>query len=137
MKGIRRWLPVLGLTTALSGCGGSDGVPYPSDQALLERFTAQRSAFQQLVEDPEDPELMASLGITRTRALPGSGRELLVWYHDLPGPGGCAKGFAYLGEAPRAPVGAIEDRWEACPPEEAELYRRIEGNWYIFLRASN
>lgn len=121
----------------LAACGSSEEVPYPSDAVLVERFTADRGRFEELVANPENPELKAALEITQTRSLPDSGLELLVWYHDLPGPGGCAKGYVYLPEPPRSEVDVIEDRWARCPPEEAELYRRIEGSWYIFLRASN
>ena len=112
-------------------------MPYPSDPELVERFTANRGVFDQLAEDPTNQELMTALGITQSRTLGSSGLELLVWYHDLPGPGGCAKGFVNLPEPPRSQVEAIEDRWEQCPPEEAELFRPLDGNWYIFLRATN
>ena len=130
-------LTALGLGAMLVACGGSEDVPYPSDAALLERFQTHREAFDEFAANPENQEGMAALGITQSRVLPNSGVELLAWYHDLPGPGGCAKGYVYLPKPPRSEVAAIEDRWGKCPPEEAELFRPIEGNWYLFLRASN
>lgn len=134
---LSNWATVGVLVAVLTGCGGSDGVPYPSDQELVGRFSANPGAFRELAENPNNQELMTALGITQSRTLPDSGLELLVWYHDLPGPGGCAKGFVLLREPPRSLVDAIEARWEECPPEEAELFRPLEGDWYIFLRAAN
>jgi hypothetical protein len=103
----------------------------------MERFSRNREAFSQLVSDPDNPELQATLGVTGVRILPDSSFHFPVWYHDLPGPGGCTKGFVYLREPPRTEVALIGERWGRCPPEEAELFRKLEGNWYIFLTASN
>ncbi len=132
---------LVSLLLAPAGCGGGTDEPtYPTDDVLLERLTEHPEAFEALAEDPNDLELQDSLGIGRIRVMgPGADAEvrLEVWYHDLPGPGGCSKGYAYRTEPPRETVDSIGSRWADCPPEEAELLRHLEGNWYAYLTAVN
>lgn len=120
-----------------AGCTDPNQGRYPTDSSLMDRFSQYREAFREVAAHPDSQELQTVLGITQARVLPDSSLHFLVWYHDLPGPGGCAKGFAYLREPPRTEVDSIGVRWGRCPPEEAELFRRLEGNWYLFLTASN
>jgi hypothetical protein len=56
------------------------------------------------------------------------------WFHDFFGPGGVMKGLAYL-EQPPAPgllVESIDNSTAPITPDEKELFRGIEGRWYLF-----
>ncbi|MFC1791949.1 hypothetical protein ACFL0I_05770 [Gemmatimonadota bacterium] len=130
-------IPILISLLALAGCTNAPRLPYPTDAELMDRFASQRETFERLAADPQDSMAMVALEITGSRVMPDSEVRFQVWYRDLFGPGGCTKGYAYLKEAPRTVVDSIGTRWETCPPEDAELYRKLEGEWYIFYTAVN
>ncbi len=133
-------IPCFVTLLALAGCGGSTRVPYPTDASLVDGFAAGRETFELLAADPDNPELLARLGIRGARVLspaPDASLWFEVWFHDLVGPGGCSKGYAYQTRAPASVVDSIGAEWGSCPPEQVTLFRRLEGSWYLYYSASN
>ena len=111
--------------------------PCPSDLALIERFRAQPALFEQLAREPGNAELRQRLGVAETRVLEDGLVLLLAWQLDFAGPGGAVKGYA---RSPRPPEGLVESIDAAASPGEAgtrQLYRRIEGQWYVYYASSD
>ncbi len=80
-------------------------------------------------------------GNGRCRVLVRSSEPKLVWYevwsHDLFGPGGRVKGYAYRNEKLSCVKGIDEAITGPCEPEQKELYRSIQGKWYLCYVSSN
>ena len=130
------------LVSGIGGCGSSPEAPYPSDQSLINTFQANQAAFTGLLSNPEDKALHSRLGIRRVLSSGANPTHFKfeAWFHDFPGPGGVTKGFAYLEKAPPENL-IVEsiDRNTNPPisPEEKSLYRRIQGNWYLYFHSSH
>ena len=125
----------------IGGCSSSQEAPYPSDQRLIDLFNANKATFAKLESAPDNKELHSLLGIrgVTSRSTKPAAFWFDVWFHDFFGPGGVLKGFAYL-EKPPAPdllVDSIDKSTAPITPEEKELYRRIEGTWYLFYHSTN
>lgn len=142
-RGLSRLVKVvyfLSFVFLFGGCGSSPEAPYPSDQSLINTFQANQAAFTRLLSNPEDKALQTQLGIQRVLSSTMNPKRILleVWFHDFPGPGGVTKGFAYLETAPSSErlVDSI-DRHTNPPisPEEKTLYRRMQGNWYLYFHS--
>ena len=122
-----------------TACAGAPDVPYPTDAELLTRFTGQRDSFERLAANLGDTAAALDLSLPAARVevyLGGdTAAHYMVWYKDLPGPGGCAKGFAYLSISPSTLVDSILQRLQRCPPGGRSDYRHIEGNWYLYYDA--
>lgn len=130
----------LGSLLSALACSGAPEPPYPSDESLLARFDTARGVLERLVTEPEDAELRSALGaLYVSDGSTGADTTLVfqMWYQDLIGPGGCEKGFAYLSSPPDSVVDAIGSEWDRCPPEDVHIFRRLEGNWYLYYRAAN
>jgi hypothetical protein len=128
------------LVFLISGCGSSPEAPYPSDQSLIKIFQENREAFTRLLSNPEDKALHTQLGIQRVLSNGVNPKRITleVWFHDFPGPGGVTKGFAYLERAPleNLLVESIDKNINPpISPEQKSLYRRIEGNWYLYFHS--
>lgn len=134
-RGIQSVVALL-LSTA---CTGAPDVPYPTDAELLARFTDQRDGFERLAANLGDSATAVGLSLPATRPEVYFGGDTaahyMVWYKDLPGPGGCAKGFAYLSIAPGTLVDSIPQGLQRCPPGQHTDYRHIGGNWYLYFDA--
>ena len=130
------------LVAGIGGCSSSPEAPYPSDQSLINTFQANREAFARLLSNPGDKALQSQLGIRRVFSTGKNSTpiEFEAWFHDFPGPGGVTKGFAYLEKAPPENL-LVEsiDRHTNPPvsPEEKSMYRRIQGNWYLYFHSSH
>jgi len=124
----------------IGGCGSSPEAPYPSDQSLINTFQENQAAFTGLLSSPQDKALHSQLGIRRVLSS-GANPTLFmfeVWFHDFPGPGGVTKGFAYLEKAPpeNLIVESIDKNTNPpISPEQKTLYRRIQGNWYLYFHS--
>ena len=123
----------------LCGYNCSKSEPYPSDQMLIDRFTASESSFTALSQDPQNSELLSQLGITYSTSPPGDAAAhlFIVWRKDLVGPGGFSKGYYYCNEKPSRIVDSIDDIYESTPSEQCEVFRPIKGSWYLYYSASN
>lgn len=124
-----------------AACTGAPDAPYPTDVELLARFDGQRDDFERLAADLADTATAVGLGLPAARPEVYRGGDTaahyMVWYKDLPGPGGCAKGFAYLSTAPGTLVDSIPQGFQRCPPEDRTDYRHIGGNWFLYYSARN
>jgi hypothetical protein len=120
----------------------SPSAPCPSDQELIVRFTNHEAMFTKLAADPENKELLITLGIERVIKRPGASKRIWfeVWFKDLPGPGGYLKGYAYCEEPHEPPlslVNTIDGNSNPGSAEIKEIYRKISGNWYLFYQSAN
>lgn len=127
------------LLLVFNGCSLSPSTPCPSDRELIDRFTSQEALFTKLAADPENQELLSTLGIERVIRRPASSKRIWfeVWFKDFPGPGGCMKGYAYCEEVPAKLVESIDSNSHPGSAEIKEIYRKISGNWYIFYQSDN
>ena len=128
------------LASLIGGCGSSPEAPYPSDQSLINTLQANQAAFTRLLSDPQDKALHSQLGIRRVLSSGANPTHFTfeVWFHDFPGPGGVTKGFAYLEKAPpeNLIVESIDKNTNPpISPEQKTLYRRIQGNWYLYFHS--
>jgi len=131
---------LLGAVVLLAaGCNSSPSVPYPADKELIDLFYNQKARFEQLKKDPKNKDLLAALGIMGVSLFPKPPAEIWfkVWVMDFPGPGGCAKGYAYLEKAPAPIVKSIDDAADPGSPEQMKVFRIIEGNWYLYYASAN
>jgi hypothetical protein len=138
MKTIVVGVSLLLMISISSGCS-SPSFPYPSDEQLIKGFKNNEQLFSKLDSDPENQELLSSLGINRVLVQSSEPKLVLyeVWFQDLFGPGGCIKGYAFS-EEELSCVESIDDAITApCGPEEKRLYRKIQGKWYLFYVSSN
>jgi hypothetical protein len=123
----------------IGGCDSVRDDAYPSDQHLINIYNANKETFTRLQSDPDNRELHSLLGIQQVIKDPAKTTSFwfVVWYHDFPGPGGAMKGFAYLEEPPPPGllVDSIDDNTVPVSSEEKDLYRRVQGKWYIFFRS--
>jgi hypothetical protein len=126
------------IVSIFSGCGSSHP-PYPSDELLITGYKNNKKLFLELISDPGKRDLLSSLKISRV--LVRSSEPKLVWYevwsHDLFGPGGCVKGYAYSNEKLSCVKSIDEAITGPCEPEQKELYRSIQGKWYLYYVSSN
>ena len=130
------------LASRIGGCGSSPEATYPSDQSLIKTFQENREAFAGLLSNPQDKVLHSRLGIRRVPSSGGNPSDFSfeVWFYDFPGPGGVTKGFAYLEKAPPEDllVESIDKNTNPpISPEQKSLYRRIQGNWYLYFHSSH
>ncbi len=123
----------------LGGCSFSPSTPCPSDQVLIDRFTGNAAVFEKLAADPQNKELLSSLGIERVIERPGPAKRIWfeVWFKYFFGPGGCMKGYAYCEETPRNLVESIDENSTPGSAEVKEIYRGISGKWYLFYNSAN
>jgi hypothetical protein len=124
----------------IGGCGSSPEAQYPSDQSLIDTFMANQAVFARLLSSPQDKSLHTQLGIRRVLSSGANPTHFTfeVWFHDFPGPGGVTKGFAYLEKAPpeNLIVESIDKNTNPpISPEQKTLYRRIQGNWYLYFHS--
>ena len=126
------------IVSIFSGCDSSHP-PYPSDELLITGFKNNKQLFLELVSDPENRTLLSPLGIKRVLIRSSEPKLVLyeVWSHDLFGPGGCVKGYAYSTEKLSCVKSIDEAITGPCGPEQMKLYRRIQGKWYIYYESSN
>jgi hypothetical protein len=127
----------MGAILLLASCGMEPSEPCPTDDALIAYLDTQRAELEKLVANPWDEELRSATKVLRVE--PGAdGRvQLWMWHHDFPGPGGVTKGYVH-GEAPTRPlVDSIDDNSDPGGPEDKDLFRHIEGDWYLFYRSHN
>lgn len=130
------------LVLPIGGCSSSPEAPYPSDQSLIKTFQENREAFTKLLSNPEDKALLSQLEIRQVLPSGGNPKHIKfeAWFHDFPGHGGVTKGFAYLEKAPPENVLVESIDKNTTPPispEQKSLYRRIEGNWYLYFHSSH
>lgn len=138
MKTIVVGVSLLLMISISSGCG-SPSFPYPSDEQLITGFKNNEQLFSKLDSDPENQELLSSLGISRVLVRSSEPKLVLyeVWFQDLFGPGGCIKGYAYSEQELSCVESIDEAITDPCGPEEKRLYRRVQGKWYLFYMSSN
>ena len=139
MKYIESMMLAVAMLFMLIGCSLSPSTPCPGDRELIDRFTTQEAMFVKLADNPDNQELLTSLGVERVIKRP-SNRELIwfeVWFKDFPGPGGCMKGYAYCEEVPLKLVETIDGNSNPGSAEIKEIYRKIKGNWYLFYQSDN
>ena len=126
---------VIALISALTlaGCGNLDHVsgPYPSDDALIKLFQENQETFNKLITSP-DERSMASLGILHLR-----NKNYIVWMYNLFGPGACVKGYFHSKQPPQPLVDSIDQATTPCGPQQHELYRRINDDWYLYYSSNN
>lgn len=119
----------------VGGCGSSRNAPCPSDQQLIDLFNKNKAGFIRLQSDPDNKELHALLGIKRVTKPNLSAKPTVYWFEmwfiDFIG-GGVRKGVAYCEQAPHSLVESIDDNTKPGSPEQEHLYRRIQGEWYLF-----
>ena len=122
-----------------AGCNSSPSVPYPADKELIDLFYKEKAQFEQLKKDPNNKELLAAIGIADVFQISKAPVDMRfpVWVLDFPGPGGCAKGYAYREKAPAPIVKSIDDAVDPGSPEQLEVFRKIEVNWYLYYSAAN
>jgi len=137
-KAILFSLRLLLVVLILWSCRSSKS-PYPNDELLIKNFKQNKNLFLELIANPENKNLLTSLGIKRLQTR--SSEPKLIWYeiwsHDLFGPGGCMKGYAYSDKTLTSIESIDEVITEPCGPEQKELYRRIQGEWYLYYVSSN
>ncbi len=121
------------------GCNSSSSVPCPTDRELIDLFHREKQQFEQLKGDPAGKEEMAALGIRHVFLVSEAPLEIRfpVWVLDFPGPGGCSKGYAYREKTPNTLVKSIDGAVEPGSSEQLEIFRKIEGNWYLYYAAAN
>jgi hypothetical protein len=114
-------------------------VPCPSDSDLIDLFDTQRSGFVDLIKAPNNKEMLSSIGIVGVFQISKAPLEIRfpVWILDFPGPGGCAKGYAYREKPPPALVESIDKAVDPGSPEQQEVFRKLEGNWYLYYASAN
>ena len=131
-------MSLLLIVSIFSGCDSSHP-PYPSDELLITGFKNNKHLFLELISAPQNRSLLSSLKISRVLVRPSEPKLVLyeVWSHDLFGPGGCVKGYAYSNENLSCVKSIDQAITGPCGPEQKELYRRIQGRWYLFHMSSN
>lgn len=139
MKSVALTILAVALLHASSGCGPFRSAPCPSDLKLIDFHTAHQAEFVKLETDPDNAELLRSLGIERVIKRQAAQKKIWfeVWFHDFPGPGGCMKGYAYCEDVPATLVTSIDDNSDPGSPEIKEIYRKITENWYLFYQSDN
>lgn len=140
MKYVESIMFALAVLFMLIGCSLSPSTPCPSDRELIDRFITQEAVFVKLLAaDPENRELLSTLGIERVIKRPASSKRIWfeVWFKDFFGPGGCMKGYAYCEEPPASLVETIDGNSNPGSAEIREIYRKIKGNWYLFYQSDN
>jgi hypothetical protein len=130
-------LPILVLFLCNCTCSKSD--PCPSDQILIDRFTANESSFTALSQDPQNSELRSQLGIIDFTSFSEevTVHTFIVWRKDLVGPGGFSKGYYYCDIEPPRLVDSIDAIYDSTPAEQCEVFRPIKGPWYLYYSSSN
>ena len=135
-------MPIISAAALLlmfNGCSMSPSTPCPGDRELIEKFASQATMFTKLAADPDNGQLLLSLGIERVikRSAPSKLIWFEVWFKDFPGPGGCMKGYAYCEGVPATLVESIDGNSNPGSAEIKEIYRKIKGNWYLFYQSDN
>jgi hypothetical protein len=127
-------LPALALGV---GCAPAPSEPCPTDAALIARFEANEAGFEKLLAEPGNASLRAQLGVRDVHPR-GEGFVLFTaWYLDFPGPGGVAKGYAYSREPLDKLVDSIDASSDPGSAEVKDLYRRVQGSWYLYYSSSH
>lgn len=123
----------------LPACAQAPSEPCPTDDALIELFHAHGLELAQLVANPGNEDLRATLKVVRVVRDPDGRTWLWMWHKDFPGPGGVMKGYLFGKPAPlpSSLVPSIDAVTDPGGPEDKELYRHLEGDWYLFYRSSN
>lgn len=139
MKHIESIMFAIALLVVLNSCSLSPSMPCPNDRELIDRFNSHKTMFTKLATDPENQELLSSLGIERVIKRPATSKRIWfeVWFKDFPGPGGCMKGYAYCEEPPTSLVDTIDGNSNPSSAEIKEIYREISKNWYLFYQSDN
>jgi hypothetical protein len=138
MKSIFILMALLASVSLFAGCPSSHP-PYPNDELLITHFKKNKQLFSELVVDPENRKLLSSLGIKRVM-IHSSEPKLIryeTWFHDLFGPGGCMKGYAYSSEELPCVKSIDQAITSPCGPEEKDLFQKIQGKWYLYYVSSN
>jgi len=127
------------LVLLLCSCTCSKSNPYPSDQMLIDRFTASESSFIALSQDPQNSELLSQLSIIDSTSFleEVAVHTFVVWRKDLVGPGGFCKGYYYCDIEPPRLVASIDAIYDSTPAEQCEVFRPIKGPWYLYYSSSN
>lgn len=122
-----------------AGCSSSENVSCPTDKELLDRFTANSAKFEELLVNRDNQMLQQTLHISRVTTRSTKPLHVLfeAWSIDFFGPGGCLKGYAYSEAPPLSKVDSIDQNSDPGSPEEKELYRHIQGNWYLYYISTN
>lgn len=128
---------VLGAMVLAASCSQAPSEPCPTDDALIANFEARGADLSKLVANPEDEDLRTAAKVLRVVRNSDGRTWLWMWHQDFPGPGGVIKGYLYGEPPPPSLVASIDAHSEPGSPEEKELYRHIEGHWYLFYRSSN
>ena len=92
-----------------------------------------------LLQGPESPDLLAAVKVERFIDRSNGGRRywFQVWHQDLVGPGGYSKGIAFSETAPQDLVDSIDANAAPGTPEDKELYRALDGGWYLYYFANH
>ena len=115
---------------------------YPKDKVLIERFRANQSDFEQLLNEPENSVLMHKLQIIRIDSNSPANTVLSAWYQDILGIGGCEKGYVYS----QTPIEAIVESIDAhifsldsrpCSSHHVDVYQKVTDHWYLYYYATN
>lgn len=128
---------VMGAMLLAASCSSPPSEPCPTDDALIANFKAHGADLSKLVANPEDEELRTAIKVLRVVRDPDGRTRLWMWHKDFPGPGGVIKGYLYGEPPPPSLVDSIDANSEPGSPEEKQLYRHIERDWYLFYRSSN
>jgi hypothetical protein len=130
-------LVAMGAWMLAASCSTGPSEPCPTDAALIAHFEEHRAELTKLVDKPGDQDLLAAAGVLRVLREPEGRTQLWMWHQDFPGPGGVVKGLLHGEPPPTKLVDSIDDNSEPGSPEDEELYRSIEGQWYVFYHSSN
>ena len=122
---------------SLPACSQEPSGPCPTDDALIALFHAHGSELSQLFANPGNEDLRAALMVVRVVRDPDGRTWLWMWHKDFPGPGGVMKGYLYGKPAVPSLVPSIDAVTDPGGPEDKELYRHLERDWYLFYRSNN
>lgn len=135
---VLRLIPLMVSLFLVGGCGSSSNSPCPTDQQLINLFNKNNAIFTRLQTDPDNKELHTHLGIRRVTKPNLAAKPTVYWFEmwfiDFIG-GGERKGFAYCEQPPHSLVESIDENSKPGSPEQKQLYRRIEGKWYLFYHS--
>jgi len=97
-----------------------------TDEELISRFHSRKAQFEELLSDPESPELMAALEIIKSSH--DRNLRFVVWWENPVAPGWEQKGYVHC-EEPPSPL--VENTDYAREPNRS-VYRHIEGKWHLY-----
>lgn len=132
MRADQSWTAIC-LACLLLSCGPPPPPP-PADADFIAFFEAHREVFSEIVTDPDGTALPDGPWGEIRRSVTRGRVDLAAWHRDIPGPGGCGKGFVHLTDPPADSVASLDG--SGCPGN-VTAYRPLGHGWYLYYLAND